>query len=58
VALHPDIWGVWKGGITTALSKPAFQQAWSIVRSDTKYGAHFDDFVDQCINYPSSRFAA
>ncbi len=54
--IDPDIWTVWRGGITTALSKPAFQQAWQTIKADTKFGEEFENFVDQCMNYPSRRF--
>lgn len=56
--IDPDIWRIWKNAITAALSKPAFQQAWSIIRSEAKFGPDFEGFVDQCINYPGSRLAA
>lgn len=56
--IDPDIWRIWRGGITAALSKPAFQQAWCIIKGDSRFGADFEGFVDQCINYPQSRLAA
>ena len=56
--IDPDIWRIWKGGITATLAKPAFQQAWSIIKSDSKLDPEFEGFVDQCIHYPSSRLAA
>jgi hypothetical protein len=56
--IDPDIWRIWKGGITTMLAKPAFQQAWAIIKSEAKFGPDFESFVDQCINYPTSRLAA
>jgi hypothetical protein len=56
--IDPDIWRIWKGGITATLAKPAFQQAWSIIKSDTKLDPDFEGFVDQCIHYPWSRLAA
>jgi hypothetical protein len=56
--IDPDIWRIWKGGITAALSKPAFQQAWAIIKGDARFGADFEGFVDQCINYPGSRLLA
>lgn len=45
-----EIWALWSGGILTALSKPAFQQAWSIVRKDTNFGSEFEAFIDDCVN--------
>lgn len=56
--IDADIWRIWRSGITAALSKPAFQQAWAIVKRDARFGADFEGFVDQCINYPGSRLAA
>jgi hypothetical protein len=56
--IDPDIWRIWKGGITAMLAKPAFQQAWAIIKSDTRLDPDFEGFVDQCINYPWSRLAA
>lgn len=44
------IWELWSGGILTALSKSAFQQAWGIVRKDTKFGSEFEAFIDDCMN--------
>jgi hypothetical protein len=43
------VWKVWKGGILTALSKPAFQQAWQIIKTDTTFGPKFESFVEHCI---------
>ena len=56
--IDPDIWRIWRGGITAALSMPAFQQAWSIIKGDARFGADFEGFVDQCMHYPGSRLAA
>jgi hypothetical protein len=56
--IDADIWSIWKDGITKALSKPAFQQAWTLVQAEAKFGADFESFVDQCINYPGSRLIA
>ena len=41
-------WSVWRGGIETALSKPAFKQAWEIIRKDTRFGREFESFVEGC----------
>lgn len=43
------IWEVWRGGMATALSKPAFQQAWAIIARDTNYGGEFEGFVRQIL---------
>ena len=43
--IDDDRWSIWKGGMEVAFSKPAFQQAWSIIKKDTKFGENFEDFV-------------
>ena len=43
--MDEKIWEVWKCGMKTAMSKPAFQQAWKIVEADTVYGKEFDKFI-------------
>jgi hypothetical protein len=40
------IWAVWRGGMSTALSKPAFQQAWELINKDTDFGKSFENFID------------
>ena len=50
--IDSDFWSIWEGGIRTALSKPAFQQAWSVICQDTEYGDAFEKFVSDRI--PSS----
>jgi len=42
-----DYWEIWRGGMKTAFSKPAFQQAWQIMQSDTNFGCKFSDFVEK-----------
>jgi hypothetical protein len=56
--IHPDIWRMWKSRITATLAKPAFQQAWDIIKADARFEPDFAGFVDQCIHYPGSRLAA
>lgn len=56
--IDADIWCIWKDGITRALSKPAFQQAWVLVKAEAKFGPDFEGFVDQCMHYPGSRLIA
>lgn len=42
-----EFWCIWKGGIKTALSKPAFRQAWEVIKdSKTEYGNEFDEFIE------------
>jgi hypothetical protein len=44
--INEDTWALWRGGIETALSKPAFQQAWSIIKTDTRFGKDFEKFIE------------
>jgi hypothetical protein len=34
--LNSEIWEAWRGGMATALSKPAFQQAWAIIAKHSR----------------------
>jgi hypothetical protein len=51
----PGLWSVWSGGMKAAFSKIAFQDAWSIVRSDTAFGDEFEAFVNSLIAESKSR---
>ncbi len=42
-----DLWSIWKGGMETAFTKPAFKQAWEIIKKDTEYGVEFNHFANQ-----------
>jgi hypothetical protein len=42
-----DFWNIWHDGIETAVSKPAFQQAWQAMQDNTNYGADFSKFIDK-----------
>jgi len=44
--IDEDFWLIWEGGMKYAFSKPAFQQAWSIIKLDTQFGNTFERFVD------------
>ena len=44
--VDPHIWSVWRGGMQAAMSKPAFQQAWAIVKEDSSFGSDFEAFLD------------
>lgn len=44
--LNRDSWTVWRGGMKTAMSKAAFQQAWQRIRKDTAFGDEFERFID------------
>jgi len=39
------IWSVWDAGLKTALSKPAFAQAWTVVMNSSDYGGEFEAFI-------------
>lgn len=52
--INRDTWSLWKGGIETALSKPAFQQGWLLVKTDTRFGKQFEAFIDGLWEPPSS----
>lgn len=44
--IDSQFWDVWRGGMKTALSKPAFQQAWVAVKETSDYGGGFESFID------------
>lgn len=39
------LWEMWKSGMEFAFSKSAFNQAWHVIRQDTKFGPGFEEFV-------------
>lgn len=47
--IDKKIWENWKKGIENALSKPAFQQAWVIIKEDTVHSDDFREWVDKII---------
>lgn len=48
--LEPSFWELWSGGMTTALSKPAFVDAWRSIKSTSVYGKDFENFIGQKID--------
>ena len=48
------IWKIWEGGMKTAFSKLALQQAWLIVSRDTPFGKGFEDYVSSLITEAQS----
>ncbi len=44
--IDEDLWSIWNGGMETAFSKPAFQQAWAVIQQDTEYGNEFYEFAN------------
>lgn len=47
--LPPELWASWEPGIKTAMSKPAFQQAWITVRDSSEYGHAFEDWMNSLV---------
>ena len=47
--IDTETWKVWEGGIKTALSKTAFNNAWLVIKKDTSYGQEFENFLDSFI---------
>lgn len=41
-----EFWAMWKDGMKVAFSKSAFNQAWAIVKKDTKFSEGFGSFVE------------
>ena len=39
-------WNIWNSGISTAMDRPAFIQAWAKVTKTTRYGSKFDNFIN------------
>ena len=48
--ISDDVWGVWRGGMTRAMERKPFQDAWVILKKDTAYGEEFDSFIDSLQN--------
>lgn len=44
-----DTWQIWRAGTITALSRPAFIQAWPIVRDTSEFGEKFEGFIDNIL---------
>lgn len=47
--LDSAIWNLWQEGMKEALSKPAFQQAWTIIKRDSSFGENFERFIEEMI---------
>ena len=47
-------WRVWRVGIKTAMARPAFQQAWKIIKKDSRFGDEFGEFIDGIARQPNS----
>ena len=48
--IDEDTWKEWETGIKFAFSKPAFRQAWDVLRLDTIYYGEFTKFVNDAIS--------
>ncbi len=48
--IDDDTWKEWETGIRFAFSKPAFRQAWDVLRLDTIYYGEFTIFVNDAIS--------
>lgn len=44
--IDDSFWNTWKGGIKTAMSKPAFKQAWEITKNSSGFGSDFATFLE------------
>jgi hypothetical protein len=44
--LRKDIWSLWESGMEASLSKPAFKQAWARIRTDSRFGKPFEEYID------------
>jgi hypothetical protein len=44
--IREDIWQIWRAGTVTALSRPAFIQAWPIVKNTSEFGEEFEGFIE------------
>jgi hypothetical protein len=47
-------WQEWKSGIRFAFTKPAFKQAWEILRKDTIYYGEFTQLVSEFVQEQST----
>ena len=48
-----ETWREWETGIRFAFSKPAFQEAWNILRLDTIYYGDFSELVAESMSKPN-----
>lgn len=55
--IDKKIWGTWNSGIVTAMSKPAFSQAWAVIKKDTIYGGKFEQFIEGIVSCNSAKHA-
>jgi hypothetical protein len=48
--IDDKVWKEWEAGMVFAFNKPAFIQAWEVIKTDTGFYTEFGDFVDAAIN--------
>jgi polyphosphate kinase 2 (PPK2 family) len=48
------MWESWKMGVEAMFSRPAFQQAWLVIKQDSKYGTDFAAFLEQYGHHDNS----
>jgi hypothetical protein len=53
--IEGDFWTIWFEGMRTALAKPAFQQAWQVMKADTNFGPEFSKFAEDRMLLNSDR---
>jgi hypothetical protein len=51
--IDDKVWTEWEAGMVFAFSKPAFIQAWEIIKTDTGFYTEFGDFVDAAMKKES-----
>jgi hypothetical protein len=44
--IDSKFWRIWRVGMKTVMSKPAFQQSWEIIKADSRFGTQFENFID------------
>lgn len=52
--INKKVWKNWSSGIEYTFSKPAFQQAWSIVSLDSKFYPAFTKYVEEILSKDKS----
>jgi hypothetical protein len=45
--INKDVWDVWKNGMEAALSKPAFKQAWALIKNDSSFEVAFQKYIEK-----------
>jgi hypothetical protein len=41
------MWASWEAGMAAMFSRPAFQQAWRVIKQDSRYGNEFAAFLER-----------